>query len=718
MYLRIEAETAKEAAAMNTIRSHRTILDALCARASAQPGRSAYFLLSDEGAEAGSLTWGDLARRIRSLGRRFAAMQARGERAVLLYPTGLDYITSLYACLYAGVIAVPAYPPRINRHLSRILGIVEDCAPRYVLTDSSVMAGVKDVLANHPQLQKLEWIVTDTLDATESADWRPAPSANDAPAFLQYTSGSTSAPKGVIVTHENLTRNLTLIGEGFGVDQESTIVSWLPMYHDMGLIGNILATGWLGSECYVMSPAAFVRRPAAWLQAISRFGATASGGPNFAYDLCAEKISAEECAGLDLSRWRTAFNGAEPLRAATMERFAEKFAPYGFTRRAFFPCYGLAEATLFVAGSRPGTGTVEQEFDKREIVNHQAVSRKDHGAAQTYVSSGQAHVDRVTVVDPSSRRECPAGTVGEIWVSDRSVARGYWGKSEVSSEVFGARLASTGEGPFLRTGDLGTIRDGELFVLGRLKDLIIVRGRNVYPQDIEATAELSSPALCPRGVVAFGVEQAGEERLVIVAEVLREQRSRLKADEEGEAVYRAIASEHGVSLFELVFVRPATTLKTSSGKLQRNATRAAYLDGKLDVLAVWRNVVHDEEVVAAEYAEDPAGSLSDLEGWLASAISAKLNVPASKLDSHRPIAEYGLDSLTGVELIAAIEQKLGMELPFELLFIGEPSLSALAAMLSERLRARGPSDHPGTRTCEVPIPLPLHGSLAPQEVAL
>jgi acyl-CoA synthetase (AMP-forming)/AMP-acid ligase II/acyl carrier protein len=647
---------------MKTNRSNTTILDALCLRAAALPDRPAYHLLSDEGAETGQLTWSGLDRRARALGAHLDARKARGERAILLYPSGLDYIAGLYACLYAGVVAVPAYPPRVNRHISRILSIVEDCAPRYVLTHSSVIAGIGAVLSNFPTLRKLQWIATDTLDLAEDSEWTPAPPPADSLAFLQYTSGSTATPKGVIVTHANLLRNLDLIGNGFGVDDQSVIVSWLPMYHDMGLIGNILATGWLGSQCYVMSPAAFVRRPAVWLQAISRFGATASGGPSFAYDLCVQKVSEEDCAGLDLSSWRTAFNGAEPIRAETMRRFAAKFQRHGFRSAAFFPCYGLAEATLFVAGGRG--------FDQAG-------------------SSGRAHVDRVAVVDPSSRRECAPGAVGEIWVSDASVAGGYWGRPAASAETFGARLASTDEGPFLRTGDLGVMRDGQLSVLGRIKDLIIIRGRNLYPHDIEATAEAATAALCPRGAVAFGVERDREERLVIVAEVAREHRSRLDVEEVGEAVCRAIAGEHGVSPFEIVFIRPASTLRTSSGKLQRNATRDAYHEDALDVMAVWRSVAETKEHVGAH---------GDLQSWLASVVGTKLKVPSSRLDLHRPISEYGLDSLIAAELISLIEDKLGIELPFELLFVGDPSLAALAVALAKRQHGHAP-------LVRTPIPL-------------
>lgn len=668
---------------MDTDRRFRTIMDALSFRASAQANSPAYHHLADDAMESGLLTWKDLDSRARSLGEFFVKAGARGERALLLYQTGLDYVAAFYGCLYGGVIAVPAYPPRMNRHHSRILAIVEDCAPRYVLTDSSMIGKIRAALPDHPSLHNVEWIATDMLDAGGTG-WAPESCETGTTAFLQYTSGSTGTPKGVMVSHGNLTRNLGLISSGFGVTEESVIVSWLPIYHDMGLIGNILATAWVGAECYMMSPAAFVRRPLSWLEAISRFEATASGGPNFAFDLCVQKIPTEDCARLDLSRWRTACNGAEPIRAATMERFAAKFQPFGFRPQAFFPCYGMAEATLFVTGGTADQGAIVRRLNKEGISPSRAV-RCESRDAETCVSSGHAHVDRVIIVDPASRVECGAGTVGEIWISDASVAQGYWRKPELSAETFGAHVASTGEGPFLRTGDLGVIDGGELFVLGRLKDLIIIRGRNLYPQDIEATAESSSTTLCARGVIAFGAERYGEERLVIAAEVVREQRSRLNADAVGEAVSRAIAAEHGVSPAEIVFIQPASTMKTSSGKLQRSATRKAYMEGTLETITTWRNTSSDAPNASAGHTEAPCTPVTDLHGWLASVVSAKLNIPLPHLDRRRPIAEYGLDSLAGVELIAEIEEKLGIEVPFESLFIGEPSLTQLALTLSEKL---------------------------------
>jgi acyl-CoA synthetase (AMP-forming)/AMP-acid ligase II/acyl carrier protein len=658
-------------------------------------------MLADDGSEAGVLTFGELDRKARVLGGYLEALNAGGERALLLYPAGLDYVTAFYGCLYAGVTAVPAYPPRMNRNLTRLLSIIEDSAPKFVLTDSTILANIRGALAHHPALEAIHWIATDIFDFAGDPNWTPAATAPDTLAFLQYTSGSTSAPKGVMVSHDNLLRNEALIQRAFGLSAETVIVSWLPIYHDMGLIGNILASVFIGAHCYLMSPAAFLRRPAGWLEAISRFAATASGGPNFAYDLCVQKVRPEDCEGLDLSRWKIAANGAEPVRAGTLERFAQKFRPYGFRPEAFYPCYGMAETTLFVTGGNIDQAPVVERFDRNALHQNRVVASSADEESEKHVSSGHSHVDRVVVVDPAANIECAEGQVGEIWVADASVACGYWNKPELSAATFHAHLANTGEGPFLRTGDLGVLRNGELFVMGRLKDLIIIRGRNHYPQDIELTAEASHPALRPGCSVAFAVESDGEERLVIVAEIMRERRSIVGAEEIGEAVYRRIANEHGVALSELVLIQPATSLKTSSGKIQRGATRRAYLDGDLEVLKTWRNRIADESVIETAYSDTRPLAADEVAQWLESEVCAKLKISQARFDRNRPIAEYGLDSLGGVELVAAIEEKLGIELAFESLFVGEPSLATLSSVICEQLIRNEAS------TVRTPQPLPI-----------
>ncbi len=658
----------------------RTLVDVAVSRAKTSPDATVYHMLADDGSECGRLTFGELDRRARAMGRFFEAANASGSRAVLLYPTGLDYITAFFGCLYGGVVAVPAYPPRMNRNLKRLLSIMEDCAPRYVLTDADTLANVRAAFANHPALESIEWIATDLFDFSGAEDWQPSGLSAGTLAFLQYTSGSTSAPKGVMVTHGNLMHNEALIHKAFDLDESTVVVSWLPIYHDMGLIGNVLAAVYGGFRAYLMSPAAFLRRPATWLEAVSRFGATASGGPNFAYDLCAQKVKPEDCANLDLSRWRIAFNGAEPVRAGTLERFAARFRPYGFRDQALFPCYGMAETTLFVTGGAVSAAPVVTAFDRRAMQDNRAVAASE---GERHVGSGRSHMQALRIVDPASRGECPEGTVGEIWVSDASVATGYWNKPELSKETFEARLTG-GDEAFLRTGDLGVLIEGELFVLGRLKDLIIIRGANHYPQDIELTAESSHAALRPGCSVAFAVDAGGEERLVLVAEVSRERRHGASMEEIGEAVQRHVAAEHGVSVSEVVLIQPATCLKTSSGKIQRSATRKAYLAGELEVFKAWHNLA---EAPAA--AANPAGMPPDVTCWLEAELCQALKIAPSSFDRNRPIAEYGLDSLRASELVAAIEERFGVELPVEILFVGEPSLSGLSSSLTAQLGAGG-----------------------------
>ncbi len=436
-----------------------------------------------------------------------------------------------------------------------------------------------------PELAEAVWLAVEEVDPRLAEQWEEPAADPSTPAFLQYTSGSTALPKGVIVTHGNILHNEAMIRAAFGQSEESVIVGWLPLYHDMGLIGNVLQPLAAGATCVLMPPLAFLQRPVRWLQAIHRYRATTSGGPDFAYDLCVRKVGPEQRAGLDLSSWKVAFNGAEPVRAETLDRFAEAFAPCGFRREAFYPCYGLAEATLFVAGGRLGEPPVVGRFAAAGLERGEAIpspaSRAKAGcwsaAARPGAGSGSL------VADPGTGEPLAPGQVGEIWVAGPSVAAGYWSRPEETARTFRARLAGDsgqGDGPFLRTGDLGFVRGGELFVTGRLKDLIILRGRNHYPQDIERTAEQAHPELEPGGAAAFSVDVAGEERLVIAHEVGRRfARSGVPVAQVAAALRLAVAEEHEVQVHEVVLLRTGTLPRTSSGKVQRHACRAAWLAG-------------------------------------------------------------------------------------------------------------------------------------------
>ncbi|HEV7784788.1 MAG TPA: fatty acyl-AMP ligase, partial [Thermoanaerobaculia bacterium] len=493
--------------------------------ARARPEHTAYVFCADSGEEVERLTLAGLDARARAIAVRLQARGLAGERALLLFQPGLSFISAFLGCLYAGVVAVPVVPPRRNRGQERLAAVAADARPKAALVDSAALDRVLQWGRELPGGAGWLWLDVDGVAPEEGEEWAGPVPEPEALAFLQYTSGSTSVPKGVMVSHRNLAANQRLITESFRQSEASVVVGWLPVYHDMGLIGNVLQPQWLGSRTILMSPLTFLQKPVRWLEAISRYGATTSGGPSFAYELCVQKITDEQKAGLDLSRWEVAFNGAEPVRADTLDRFAAAFAPCGFRRQAFAPCFGLAEATLLVTAARPGGGPHVASFAAAALeqgVAAPAISAIPTGPqaepSRRLVSCGTAPagVD-VRIVDPETGIPCAEGQVGEIWVAGESVAEGYWERPELTAATFGARLPAAGERRYLRTGDLGFLgADGGLFVTGRLKDLIIIRGRNLYPQDIELTVERSHPGLRPGCGAAFSVESEGEERLVVV----------------------------------------------------------------------------------------------------------------------------------------------------------------------------------------------------------
>jgi acyl-CoA synthetase (AMP-forming)/AMP-acid ligase II len=549
-----------------------SLVELLRFRAAVQPHDVAYTFLRDGEHEADSITYEALDRLSRAIAARLHLRCRPGDRALLLYPPGLEFIPAFFGCLYAQVVAVPAYPPnltRADRGAPRLRAIAADARPVAVLSTRASMDTLTDMSEALSTSLHVEWIATDEIDHGGASEWRDPGVDGTTLAFLQYTSGSTSTPRGVMITHGNLLHNLAYafhLGEG---GSSSVSVSWLPVIHDMGLIEGVLQPAFSGCPAYLMSPAAFLQRPVRWLNAISRYGATRSGGPNFAYDLCVRRVGAEERQSLDLTTWRSAYCGAEPIRHHTLRAFAAAFAPAGFRSSALRPCFGLAEATLLVtAGTWTGNGS---DVD---------LSR---------VSCGTAECDtRVVIVEPETRRPCGPGSVGEIWVAGPSVAQGYWDRAEETAATFRA-LTDGGEGPFLRTGDLGFMHEGDLYVSGRLKDVLIVRGMKHYPQDLEQTTE-QHPAIRPGCSAAFATD-AGSlgDRIAIVAEADVRQ---LATPESAEAVIamirRSIAELHGVLLEAVVLVAPGAVPKTTSGKLQRFACRDAFLSDRLSVLAVWR----------------------------------------------------------------------------------------------------------------------------------
>ncbi|HEX2225127.1 MAG TPA: amino acid adenylation domain-containing protein, partial [Thermoanaerobaculia bacterium] len=687
-----------------------TFPDLLRARSAAEPQRPACTFLADGEEVADRLSYGELDAWARGIAARLLAEgpDVAGERALLLFPPGLEFVAAFLGCLYAGVVAVPAYPPRPGRKAGRLEAIAADARPRFALTTAQIAARWGGLAADSEALGAVR-----CLQVPERGEAVPVELPRIGPetlAFLQYTSGSTATPKGVEVRHSHLLFMERLIGEVFEQGPESVVVGWLPLYHDMGLIRNLLQPLYAGAHCVLMSPVAFLRRPRRWLEAISRFRGTTSGGPSFAYELCAERIGAEERAGLDLSSWRVAFNGAEPVRAATLAHFAEAFAACGFRAEASQPCYGLAEATLLVSGVRSGRGprvlSVRAEPLQRGRIEsadpEEAGERKVDLVGCGAVPSAQ----RVEIVNPVTLRRSAPGQVGEIWVAGPGVCSGYWRRPEETARDFDARIAGPqGEepdGPFLRTGDLGFLADGELFVTGRFKDLIILRGRNLYPQDVEWTAEHSAPELAVAGGAAFSVEVDGEERLVVAHEV----KPRVRLDHAGTerlaaAVRRAVAEEHEAQVYEVVLLAPGALPKTSSGKVQRRECRKLYLAGELE--SVGRSRLDAETAAEPEAALSREGLLAlpaeerrpALARELRQRAAAALGVTAAEMTLEQPLLDLGLDSLAAIDLIHGVGRDFGVDLPLEALFEGA-SCAVLAEQLLSGLDAprttTGPAD--------------------------
>lgn len=666
-----------------------TLIDVLALRAVHQSNKEAFTFLPETGQEA-SLTYGELDRRARLVASWLQRHMQVGDRALLLYPPGLEYIVTLFGCLYAGVIAVPAYPPRMRNKTERIQRIASDCSPRFVLTTQETMGRLKMVLT--PQISSEEpprWIDPEAELLQEGfstevtvPEGRPALSSV---AFLQYTSGSTSMPKGVIVTHGNIMHNLGMLKEAYEHTEESVFISWLPIFHDMGLIGNIFSAVHAGAHCVFMSPAAFIQRPVRWLEAVSRYRGTFSLAPNFALDLCCNKIGEEEKSRMDLSSWRTLCSGAEPIRGNTMKKFAEAFACCGFRQDALLAGYGLAEATLMVSCTRKRTSFLRQ-FDAISLERNQVSEvDKDHRSSRTIVSCGYGSPDQsISIVDPATSGPCAPGHIGEIWISGASVAAGYWNNSELTKSTFHAHLMGDGRA-FLRTGDLGFLHQGELYVTGRIKDLIIIDGRNHYPQDIESAVEQAHAAIRPGYGAAFSVEIADAERLAIVYEIERTQRN---ADLTGviRSIRRTISEYFDLQAQTIVLTRPGSVPKTSSGKIQRAACRDRFLRGELEIVASWSSAPDATEakpaIPPAKVSSRPYLTRSEIREWLINRIAGKQGIPASGLDLSCPFSEYGLGSREAVALAGELEELTGRRFAATLLY-DYSSIERLAAHLSE-----------------------------------
>jgi amino acid adenylation domain-containing protein len=646
-----------------------TFVDVLRYRGAQQPDRVAFTFLQD--AQSTSITFSELDRRAQSVAVALREKARHGERAILLFPPGIEFIVALFGCLYSGVIPVPAYPPVPRRRLPRVQSIAGDAQPVVVLTERSVLTELEGV-AEAAGLARAAHIATDTVDAGAATAWSAPAITGETIALLQYTSGSTSTPKGVMVSHGNLLDNSSCIRRSLALTRADISLCWLPSFHDMGLIDGVLQPIYTGYTAFLMAPSAFLQQPGRWLQEISDRKVTHSGGPDFAYALCTKKVTSEQRAGLDLSSWLRAYNGAEPIRHSTLEAFAAAFEPCGFRARSFFPCYGLAEGTLMVSGGPVGRGqvycAVHVDALERDGVAAPA-SEGDH--ARTLVGCGTVLPGtRAAIVDPMARCALPPEQVGEIWIAGPSVTSGYWGQPDATRDTFGAFLEN-GDGPFLRSGDLGFMRDDELFVTGRLKDMVIIRGRNHYPQDIELTSERSHPALragCGAAFTVPGTADDAPDRLAIAFET---ERGQLRSEDVAEitgAIRQAVAEEHEIQADVVVLLKIGTVPKTSSGKIQRRACRQGFLDRTLQEVGRSANEAAPatapiesltrDALLAVPAAQREARVLA----YLAQVIAHALRVPPAHVERHESLLKLGMDSLMAIELQHRVASELGAAL--------------------------------------------------------
>lgn len=616
---------------------------------------------------------------------------------MLLFNPGLDFISSFFGCLYAGVTAVPAYPPGSKQLLNRLGAILKDCKAKVALTTLSSVGSIAERMRGLSSSFAGNVISTDSISGDESLEWQPPDLQGEELAFLQYTSGSTGSPKGVMVSHSNLIHNSGLINHCFRDTEQSVMVSWLPLFHDMGLVGGILQPLYVGCTMLLMAPATFLQRPLRWLKVISTYRATTSGGPNFAYDLCVSKLSDNTDEDIDLSCWDLAFSGAEPVRSETIDRFSSKFEPYGFRREAFLPCYGLAESTLIVSGIDRRQRPLLKQFDTDALEGNQAVEAQGASGTEGHRSlaaCGSALGDvRFRVVSPDNHKVVNPGSIGEVWVSSPSVAKGYWGQEELSMNTFCRRLPGE-PGAFLRTGDLGFLWEDEqaqeqLFITGRSKDVIIIRGRNLYPQDIETTAQGSHPTLRAGCGAAFSIDAEDGEKLIIVQELERSAWRHIDVSAVKAVVASAVSEAHEVQPWEILLLKPGTIPKTSSGKIQRYACRENYLNKSLNVVGQWQlqsatkavsmTTVSSEEgpsqvqvtlpEITESATEQHVVSQSEkgmkrkhasnfeqkVQRWLQESVGAKASTPPEDIDTSRPLSQFGLDSLAAVQLTADLE---------------------------------------------------------------
>lgn len=661
-----------ESSMVGTTIPAETMVARLLQHESQIPDKVIYRLLEDGINESASITYGEMVEKAKAVAAKLLQLGKKGDRVLLLFPTGIEFITSFYASLFAGMIAVPTYPPKRNKANERFRSIVNDSGPAFILSTKAINEDLEkyDLLEGLPgDYRKL---VYEDIPASLSSNWDDPLINKEDIALLQYTSGSTGNPNGVMVSHWNIMHNSEFIKQSFGFDEDSVGVNWLPNFHDMGLIGCLIQAAYLGASNIIIPPLSFLKSPANWFRAITNYKATTGGGPNFAFDYSIEKVEDDDLKEIDLSSLRTLYCGAEPIRDTTLKGFAEKFITAGFNTSQLFPVYGMAEVVLIASGGDYKAEPIYYQVDAKALEDKRVSVPLKNDDARTLTACGYPWLGmRVAIVNPENRKPSALNDVGEIWVSGPSVAKGYWNDPEKTEKTFHGYIDGIDEGPWLRTGDLGFIHEGQLYITGRLKDLIILRGLNYFPNDIEYSVENCHEAIRQNACAAFSVDREGEERLVIAAEVERAFVRDLPENEVFEAVRNAVFSEYGVQPYAISLLRTGSILKTSSGKIQRFAVRTAWNRQELTEVASWV-MKTAKDTIASEIGFRP----EYLREWMINWMAQKLELDPGSIDPDKPVSAYGLDSITAVSLEKDVNAQFGVEWPIES-FLKENSVNQL-----------------------------------------
>lgn len=653
---------------------NQTIIDILYERSQTTPDRIAFKYIYDDEKKTEGVSYKSLWIEALIIANFLKERAATGDRVMLLFPPGLAYVKAFYGCLLAGMIAVPLYPPRRNSKSERILGVATSCQSSLALTVNSELININKILASTDQFtSSLTIYAVDDLHEEQKASSTYEKADCDFPAFLQYTSGSTGNPKGVVVTHGNIIGNLRHLTLTAGGSTDDIFVNWLPLFHDFGLITAVLWPVFLGAPSILMSAATFVRNPMSWLKAISYYKGTICGAPNFAFDLCVQK--ANQLDVIDLSSWTVAYNAAEPINPNTLKNFCLCFEPCGFKPESFYPGYGMAEATVFISGGRPQLRASQLVINKKSFSENKIeITTIENQFSTKLVSCGRTlHPHTLKIVDPTSYQEMPEMEIGEIWFAGPSVSTGYWQLKELTDVTFNQVIGGDADNKYLRTGDLGFIYKDELYVTGRMKDLIILRGKNYYPQDIESVSVSAFPGLKYGRCAAFTIDAHHSESLIVVAEIEREYMRKFNSEVAGTEIRKKISQDLEITIHEIVFVKPYSLPVTSSGKVQRAKTKQLYLSNDLE--AIISNTKNTRSITDVVITKTEAKLLKILHGVLS----------RNDISVEESFYDFGVDSLKLLEFSAEIKceyKDISLDIN---VFYDFPSIRKIAAFIDLHL---------------------------------